>query len=274
MKRLLPGVWLAGIAAFVAIVAVLPASSATATTATISRSYASTQPIDPGNIVSLTSLNSKSVTLANTTNSDKIIGVAVAEDGSIIAVDPDRSKVQIVTSGMADVLVSDLNGDIKAGDKVAVSPFDGIGMKSGSGERIVGLAQSGFTADSDSLTTKEVTDKSGNTRTLRIGQLPISVLIGDDDGVDGQKLNSLQTYVRSLTGRSVPTYRIVMSLGVTIVTLVALVVLIYSGVYSSIVAIGRNPLAQVAVLKALARVVVIAGLLLILALAFIYLLLS
>jgi hypothetical protein len=272
MKRLLAGVWLTVVGA---VVVLLPAAIVAATTATISRSYASTQPIDPGNIVSLTSLNSKTVTLANTTNSDKIIGVAVAEDGSVIAVDPDQSKVQIVTSGMADVLVSDLNGDIKAGDKVAVSPFDGIGMKSGQGERVIGLAQTNFSAASDSLTTKQVTDKSGHERTLKIGRLQLSVLIGDDtSGDDGKKLNSLQTYVKSLTGRSVPTYRIVVSLGVAVVTLVALVVLVYSGVYSSIVAIGRNPLAQGAVLKALGRVLLIAALLLILALTFIYLLLS
>ena len=107
--------------------------SVLAATSNLSRAYDSDGPIEPGSIVSLTSLESKTVTLANTTNSDKIIGVAVGQTDSIIAVNPAADKVQITTSGGADVLVSDLNGDIKSGDKVAVSPFDGIGMKSGLG---------------------------------------------------------------------------------------------------------------------------------------------
>jgi hypothetical protein len=250
----------------------LPAS-VFAATANLSRSYDSDGPIEPGSIVSLTSLQSKTVTLANTTNSDKIIGVAVGDNDAIIAVDPAANKVQVTTSGIANVLVSDLNGDIKLGDKVAVSPFDGIGMKSGLGERIIGIAQSSFTSDTTALSTKQVTDKQGKSQDLRIGSVQINVIIGDDDSGDTKKLNGLQHFVKSLTGRVVPTIRIVISLIIALVTLVALIIMIYSAVYSSIVSIGRNPMAKASIFQALRQVVWIAVMTLLLALVFIWLLL-
>jgi len=269
MKKLLSGALLASlIGAWLLIPAV-----ASATTASLSRSYTSDTEIEPGSIVSLTTLDSKTVTLANTTNSDKIIGVAVGDTGAVIAVNPDSDKVQITTSGLADVLVSDMNGDIKQGDKVAVSPFDGIGMKSGAGERIIGLAQTGFTADSKPLSTREVIDKQGKKRTLRIAKVQINVIIGNDDDSGSANLNGLQKLVKSVTGRVVPTVRIVISLLIAVVTITTLIIMIYSAIYGSIVSIGRNPLAKDSIFQALKQVVWIAAMALFVGLAFIFLLL-
>jgi hypothetical protein len=269
MKKLMSGALLAGLVG----TWLLFAATAMAATANLSRSYASDGPIEPGSIVSLASLQSKTVTLANTTNSDKIIGVAVGDTDAVIAVNPTAGKIQVTTSGIADVLVSDLNGDIEQGDKVAVSPFNGIGMKSGSGERIIGLAQSAFTSDSDPLSTRQVTDKDGNSRELRLGKIQINVIIGNDDDTGSQNLSGLQRFVKSLTGRVVPTIRIVISMIIAIVTIVTLIIIIYSAIYGSIVSIGRNPLARGSILQALRQVVWIAAMALLAGLGFIFLLL-
>ncbi len=248
-------------------------SSAGAATASVSRSYSSASPIEPGNIVSLTTLQSKTVTLANTSNSDNIIGVVVALDDAIIEVDPSETKVQITSSGLANVLVSDVNGDIKIGDKVAVSPFDGLGMKSGTGERIIGLAQSGFDSGSETLTTVDVKDKSGNSKKLRVGRVQINVVIGNDDAAGDEKLTGLQNFVKSLTGHTVSTFRLLTSLVIGILSLLALLVLVYSAVFGSIISIGRNPLAEGSVFRALRSVLFLAVLVVAVALVFIYLLL-
>lgn len=257
----------------VTVLALVWVSSAGAATASVSRSYSSDVPIEPGSIVSLTSLESKSVTLANTSNSDKIIGVSVALDDALIAVDPNENKVQITSSGLANVLVSDLNGDIKVGDKVAVSPFDGIGMKSGKGERIIGLAQTAFSADSKELTTEDVKDKQGNAKELRIGLVQINVIIGNDDSGGDENLTGLQSFVKSLTGRTVSTFRLLTSLVIGVLTLVALLVLVYSAIFGSIISIGRNPMAGNSVFRALRSVLFLAVMVVAVSLVFIYLLL-
>lgn len=264
-RALLVGSYLLGL--------LLLSGSALAATSDLSRSYDTQGDVQPGNIVSLTSLSSKTVVLANTTNSDRIIGVAVAPEGSLIVINPDVTKVQVTTSGISDVYVSDVNGAIKIGDKVAVSPFDGIGMKSSSGERVIGIAQTAFTDGSSSAMTREVTSKSGVRKTIHIAKVQIQVVIGTDDTTDLRNLNGLQRTVKSLTGRVVPTIRIVLSMIIALVTLVGLTAIIYSAVYGSITSIGRNPLARASIFRALRQAVLIAVAVLFAAFVFIFFLL-
>jgi hypothetical protein len=257
---------------FAGVALLLLTSGFASAAALVSRAYESAQPIVAGSIVSLTTEKSKTVTLANTSNSDKIIGVAVGKDESLISVNAETDRVQVTTSGQVFVLVSDLNGDIKKGDKVAVSPFDGLGMKSGQGERIIGLALGDFTADSEAATTKTVTDKQGKTKQLRIARIEINVVIGNDDAAS-KDLNGVQKLVKLATGRTVSVVRAFVSVIIAVVAMIALLGLIYSAVYGSIISIGRNPLARDAVFRALRNVLYIAGMVVFLALVFIYLLL-
>jgi hypothetical protein len=86
-------------------------------------------------------------------------------------------------------------------------------------------------------------------------------------------LSGLQRFARSLTGHEVSTPRIVISLVIAILTIVAIIVLMYAGIYGSIVSIGRNPLARVSIFRALSRVLAMALLAFVVAFGFIYLLL-
>jgi hypothetical protein len=79
-----------------------------ASSANISHSYHSTDSITNGSIVSLDPTRSDYVELANTDNGSRLLGVAVAKDDSLLAVDPTEGAVQVATSGNATVLVSNL----------------------------------------------------------------------------------------------------------------------------------------------------------------------
>ena len=100
-----------------------------AASANISKSYKSSDQIPNGSLVSLNNQKTDYVIQSNTKNGSKLLGVAVAADESLLAVNPTDGSVQVATSGTAVALVSDLNGSIKVGDQIGVSPFDGIGMK-------------------------------------------------------------------------------------------------------------------------------------------------
>lgn len=230
-------------------------ADAAASSANVSKSYSSSVAIPAGSIVSLSQTNQNSVEPSNTTNAKRAIGVAVQESDSLIAVDSDSTTTQVATSGTVTTLVSNVNGTIKVGDSVAISPFDGIGMKSAIGERVIGLAQTAFDGTQNGTVTKQVTDKNGRTNSIRVGYVQLSIAVGLDDGVDSGTSTGLQRFVRSLTGHQVSTPRIIISLVIAVCTLVALIVLIYSAIYGSIVSIGRNPLAKNAIFRALWHVV-------------------
>jgi hypothetical protein len=231
-------------------------ATAGAASANISRSYHFENAITNGSLVSLDPKRSEYVQPANISNGPRLIGVAVADGDSLIAVDTKAGTVQVATSGTANTLVSTLNGDIKVGDQIGVSPLNGVGMKALPGSHIIGLAQTAFNSTTDGATSQQVTDKQGKSNKIFLGYIRASVAVGNsNEGVaSGVVLNDLQKLVQSLTGRSVSTPRIAISLSVAILAMIALVTLTYSAIYGSIISVGRNPLAKYAVFRTLASV--------------------
>ncbi len=239
-------------------------SAAAAASANISHSYQATGTVTSGALVGLDTSHSGFVQEANSGNGAHLLGVAVANNDSLLAVDPTTGRVQVATSGNANALVSTVNGSIKVGDPIAVSPFDGIGMEAEAGDHIVGLAQTAFNSTTSGAVSQQVTDKSGHKSTIQVGYVRVSVAIGVDSVSGTTGLNSLQQFAQNLTGHAVSLPRVILSLIIAIVALIALMSLIYASIYGSIVSIGRNPLAKFAVFRTLgsimAMVVVTAGL--------------
>lgn len=244
-----------------------------ASSANISHSYHSASPIKEGSLVSLDTSHSDYVLPSNIQNAQRLLGIAVASNDSLLAVDPTAGFAQVATSGSANTLVSTFNGDISVGDQIAVSPFDGIGMKASPGSVVAGLAQTGFTARSEG-TTQQITDKNGKTSKIQVGFLRLGIAPGfaASTSTDSQ-LNSLQKFSKVLTGHAVSTARIIISLVIALVGLASIVTLMYASIYGSIISIGRNPLAKYAVFRSLTSVLAMAGLMAVVAVGTIFLLL-
>jgi len=222
----------------------------------ISHPYRGSKDIKPGNLVSLDSTQDNYVEPANLNTGNRLVGIAVGDDDSLVAIDADSNRIQIATSGVATALVSDLNGAIKSGDQIAVSPFSGIGMKAQPGSRIIGLAQSALSGEEARISTKEVTDRDGDKKTIKVGYIRVSVAIGSVPAAQPDtEQNAIQRLARSLTGHNVSTVRLVISTFIAVIALIALVALIYTSVYGTIIAIGRNPLAKASIFRALLSVV-------------------
>jgi len=230
--------------------------SAGASSANVSHSYQSSGSTPVGSIVSLDPQKTNYVDLANTDNGSSILGVAVASSDSLLAIDPTQGEVQVATTGTANTLVSNLSGDINVGDKVAVSPFNGLGMKASIGDEVIGLAQTVFNSNTSGATNEQITDKNGNISTIQVGYVRLSIAIGLDTtgNANSSFLSGLQKLGQSITGHTVSTARIVLSLVVAFVTLVSLVVLIYASIYGSIISIGRNPLAKYSIFRTLTSI--------------------
>ena len=226
-----------------------------AASANISHSYQSTTSITDGSLVSLDSQHQDYVVPANTANDVKLFGVAVGANDSLMAVDTIPGSVQVATSGTAPTLVSTIDGDIKIGDPIGVSPFNGVGIKALPGSRIIGLAQTAFNRGTQGATAEQVRDKSGKTSSITIGYARVNIAIGTNATVlVASNLNSLQKAAKTLTGHTVSADRVAISLAIAVIAMLALIVLIYASIYGSIVSIGRNPLAKYAVFRTLGSV--------------------
>ena len=230
-------------------------TSAGAIAPNISHSYQPDGSIANGSLVSLDPSNSSHVQLANSSNGSRLLGLALANNDSLLAVNASSTTIQVATAGTANALVSTLGGAIKAGDRISVSPFNGIGIKAVPNSYVIGLAQTGLDSHSTNTIPDEVTNKSGQTTKITVGYVRISIAIGTDSSGNDGNLNALQKLAKSLTGHTVSMLRLIVSLIITVVALVTLMTLIYSSIYSSIVSVGRNPLAQNAIIRTLILVI-------------------
>jgi hypothetical protein len=241
------------IAILLGLITTAPVSAASS--ANLSRSYMAEGDLKNGSILSLDPNKTGYVQVANVNNGSRLVGVATASSDSLLAVDVTSGKVQVATSGSTVVLVSTLNGDIKAGDQIAVSPFNGIGMEAPPGARVIGVATTDFNAGTAGAATQTVTNKQGHSSQIYVGSVRLNINIGINSTGIGNNVNSLQKLVRTITGSTVPMYRIVISLAIIGVALITMITLIYGSIYGSIISIGRNPLAKYDVFRTLAGVI-------------------
>jgi hypothetical protein len=246
-----------------------------AASANISHSFDASSGIANGSLVSLDSSKSNYVEPANTSNGQDLLGVAVSSGDSLIAIDPAPGTIQVATTGDVDTLVSTLNGPVAVGDQVSVSPFDGVGMKAGQGDEIIGLAQTAFNSSTNGGAIESVKNKNGKISQIYVGYVRagISIGVGSVTGTNDQ-LGGLQKLAQGITGHVVSTARIVISLIVATIATLALITLIYASIYGGIISIGRNPLAKRAVFRSLITVLWMVVLIATVASGIIYLLLK
>jgi hypothetical protein len=207
----------------------------------------------PGALVSLKPHTANTIELSTSENLDRLLGV-VGED-SLIELSGGKGTVQVTTSGEAATLVSNINGDIKTGDKITASPIAGVGMKALSSTMVMGTAQ----ANLSSITTKDrtITDRDGHKKTIKIGALPLrvdKVFYEVEQNQNSYVPPVLQDFANNLAGRPVSPVRVILSSFLVAFVFVAVAILLYSSVRSSIISIGRNPLSESAVRKSLVQV--------------------
>ena len=219
--------------------------------APISQEFLSDKPIALGSIVSLDKNSSENVSASNTGNVNAIVGVAINGDSSPITLSSDQSnQVQVATSGVIPVLVSDINGTISLGDEITASPIDGVGMKATDNAKVVGIAQ-GDLASSSNHTQQTYTDKKGQKHTITLGEVAVLVDVSyffkqPDKSVIPP---AIQNIANALAGKTVNPLPILVSMAIFLITLIVVVTLIYTMIHGSIISVGRNPMSQAAIYR-------------------------
>jgi hypothetical protein len=225
------------------------------------QSYNATTDLQQGMIVQLKKSSGNGIEPASQTSIYQTFGVVVNINSAAIAVqneDKSGTQVFVATSGHYDILVSDQNGAIEAGDYITLSPIDGIGMKDNSSQPIVvAQALSSFNGTGPLIGSDKLKTSTG-TETVHLGLVNAIISIGHNPllvASNSDVPRVLAQFSQSIAGKPVSSWRI--WIGVAILGVIAFIVgsMLYGAVRSSLISIGRNPLSRKAITKGFVQVV-------------------
>lgn len=259
-----------GLATLMLMVAITPGVVAAA----ISQGYRSNEPLTAGTLVSSDKNDQSGLVIpANIDNADNLMGVVVSEQDATLSVTNPSDSLQVATNGSTQALVTDIGGEIKAGDSITASPVSGIGMKANDNVKIVGVAQAD--AKFNGKTTK-VKNKTGGEETINVGTVPVIIQVSFyvPETKKSPVPEALQLFVDSIAGKQVALERLVASAAIVLAAVITIAILLYSAIHNSMISIGRNPLAQGSIYRGLWQVIITSLIIFIVALASAYFVLT
>ncbi len=223
---------------------VIPASASPLLT----QGFNTSSSLDVGSIVSLNPGSQNDVVPTNINNQRSMVGVVIASNNAQVAFSNSPNQVQVATGGVNQVLVTDYNGRISTGEEITASPIDGVGMLATDNAEVIGAAQGNFP---NSTATKETIKTSSGNQTINIGNMPVLVNIGFYTKQPTKTLipTAIQNLANAIANKQVKTLPIILSSVIFLLTLVAVVSIIYSLIHGSIISVGRNPMAQSAIYR-------------------------
>lgn len=246
---------------------------------TVATSYRTSKPLQLGMVVQLDNKSKSSVKPASYNSTKKMFGVTVASSDTPVSLSSNSSDQQayVVTSGIHAVLVSNQNGKIEPGDLISISAVDGIAMKADSDQdTILGRAVDGFDGHNKVVSTSPLTLKDGRKNTIAIGSIPVDVAIRSNPSFTGSGgvPAFVQNFAVDIVGNPISAAQLYGSMIVLLLGLGIVAVLIYSGIQTSMSAIGRNPLAKQSIMHNMFQVIITAMLIFIGCLIAVYLILK
>lgn len=235
-------------------------------TQAVTQSYNADSSVQLGMIVQLKSGDASSVVPLTNLNLSAMLGAVVSPNAAAVTLTPQSTtgqQVLVATSGRYNVLVSNQNGAIKSGDYITISSVAGVGMKADVNETIVlGKAASAFNGTSNVSSTKTITNDKGQSTRVAIGTIPVDIAIGRNP-LDSKDTDYVPSFLAksavTVANKPVSAARIYLGLLTLLVSAIVAANIIYGGVRSGMMAIGRNPLSKKSITRSLIQTV-IAGL--------------
>ena len=224
----------------------------------VSQGYSSDSNLQKGTIVKLKDGDTTKITALTAATISHMQGIVVAANDAPVTLSSNNPAVQqyfVATYGQYNVLVSDQNGAIKAGDYITISSIDGVGMKADNSQNIVlGKATNGFSGGSATISTVKVGSSKFN-----LGRIMVTIAISHNPLLSAPVSNVpgvLKKAGTAITNKDVNPVRLYLSLVILLASVVVAASMLYSGIRSSLIAVGRNPLAKKSILRNLLQVTI------------------
>lgn len=226
---------------------------------TLTQGYGTDSQLQRGMMVQLKKSDSSKVEPVSQNTMDQMHGVVVDANDAPFTLSTDGQKVFVATAGQFDVLVSNQNGAINSGDFITVSAIDGIGMKAGEAEPIiVGRALASFDGKAGAISSTEIKSSDGGKKTVNIGRVKVDIAVARNPLLRGEEPN-LPEFLRraseAIAGKAVNPIRVYIGVVVFVVSTVIAGSLLYGGIRSGIISIGRNPLSKKSIIRGMMQVI-------------------
>jgi hypothetical protein len=231
-----------------------------------------------GMVVSLKQDDASKIELSTLDNATQAHGVIVDPNDSPVTISSENQKVFVATVGRYDVLVSDQNGPIAPGDYLTLSAVEGIAMKADENQYVsVGKALTAFDGKTTVVSTVDLKDSSGGVQKVSIGRVQLDIGIGSNPLARPKQSNLpeyLQKMADGIADKPVNSIRIYLGLILLAVSGTIAGSLIYGGVRSSLISIGRNPLSKKSIIRGLIQVIITSIMILVVGIFGVYLLIK
>ncbi len=245
---------------------------------TVTQGYASDDNLQRGMLVSLKDGDPTKVEPADDGNAKRLHGLVVNPNDAPVTLSNEAQKNFVATVGRYEGLVSDQNGTVKAGDYITVSKVRGIGMRVDTkSENVIGKALEDFDGKSNVLSTTDLKDNGGVTQKVNIGRIMLDIGIGANPLAKPEEVNLpgfLKKATEAIAQKSVSPLRVYISLAILAASVAIAGSMLYAGVRSSMISIGRNPLSKQSITKSLMQVILTSFIVFIIGIFGVYLLLK
>jgi hypothetical protein len=231
-----------------------------------------------GTVVQIDPAASDTVIPATQDKLDGAFGVIVTGANLPIQVTTGENQMYVSTAGRHSALVSNENGPIKSGDFLVISSLSGTLMKSSPKQKLVfAKALTNFDGKNNILGVKTLQDDSGRPlQQVGIGLIPVAIEIiknPEEVSTKADLPDFLQRVGKAIAEKEVSPVRIYIGTAIVVLSILIALAVLYVGVRTAIISIGRNPLSKKSIFWGLLQVILTSVLVLIIGLFTVYLLL-
>lgn len=231
-------------------------SAASVSAGSIAEGYKAEGQYLPGMVVSLSETSPPTVELAHISNSDYLVGVIENPQDSLLAINNDSADTNVAVTGEAYAFVSDVNGDIQAGDFIGTSWINGVGMLASytSEQKLLGIALEDFVGSIDGSRSVEGIETPAGSEETNFGTIAIRLFEREVGPANQQSVSAIEQFVFRLAGSEVPLARVALAVGLFFVTVIIAGVFLANAIRGSFISLGRNPLASDSIFSSLMQV--------------------
>lgn len=243
----------------------------------VPQGYKTDETLQRGMLVMLKDNDTSKVTALTPSNSDKMLGVVVDRNDTPVSISDGSQTVYVANTGHFAVLVSDQNGPVNPNDNIAISALSGIAMKASTASpNIAGKALTSFSSKDNLLGTTKVKDSGGGEKEVHLGYVTADISIGKNPQfkTEAQVPEALRKASTAIANKQVSASKIYVGMVLIFLTSIIAAIVLYSGVRSSMIALGRNPLSRKTILRGMFQVILTSVIIFICGLFGVYLLLK
>lgn len=227
---------------------------------TVTEGFSSTGSLQRGMIIAIDKADGTKIKAATKEIAKDIHGIVVSANDTPVTLSQEGQQYFVATVGHFDVLVSNQNGNVSKGDYIAISAIPGVGMKAGDKDPIVaGKSMVDVDPKKDIVSVVKLKDTAGKEFEVSIVRVQMQINVARNPllkSTEAELPNALKKITDTIAGKQTSALRGYVALVVFVLSSMAASSLMYGGVRSAMISVGRNPLSKKSIMRSMLQVIV------------------